>query len=59
MVGWHHQLNGLSLNISRRWRNTGKPDMPQSMGSQRVRQDLVTEQQQKVTGLHLNFVMEI
>ena len=33
--------------------------MPQSMGSQRVRQDLVTEQEQKVTGLHLNFGMEI
>ena len=59
MVGFHHQLNKLSLNISKRWRKTEKPDMPQSTGSQRVRQDLVTEQQQKVTGLHLNFVMEI
>ena len=30
---------------SKRWWGTGKPGMPQCMGSQRVRHDLVTEQQ--------------
>ena len=34
MVAWHHQVNG-------------RPGMLQSMGLQRVRQDLVTEQQQQ------------
>ena len=31
---------------SGRWCRTGKPGMPRSMGSQRVRHDLATEQQQ-------------
>ena len=35
-------------NSGRYWR-TGKPDVLPSMGSQRVRQDLVTEQQQIMT----------
>ena len=34
---------------SRRWWRTGKPGMLQSTGSQRVRHDLVTEQQQRGT----------
>ena len=46
MTGWHHQLKGHEwANSGRQWR-TGKPGVPQSMGSQRVRHDWVTEQQQ-------------
>ena len=40
-VGWHHQLDGLSLSKLRWW--TGKSAMLQSMGSQRVGHDWVTE----------------
>ena len=40
MVGWHHQLNGHWV-----WR-TGKPGILQLMGSQRVRLNWVTKQQQ-------------
>ena len=40
MVEWHHWLNGYEFE------QTGKPGVLQSMGSQRVRRDLVTEQQQ-------------
>ena len=36
MVGWHHWLSGQMVR-------EGKPGMLQSMGSQRVRHDLVTE----------------
>ena len=45
MVGWHHRLNGhefewaLGVGVL----GVGKLDMLQSMGSQRVRHDLVTE----------------
>ena len=42
---------------SGRWWGTGKPSMPQSMGSQRVRHNLATEQQQKresITGMWKN-----
>ena len=46
MVGWHHQLNGHeSEQTLGQWR-TGKAGMLLSMGSQRVRHDLATEQQQ-------------
>ena len=38
---------------SRRWWGTGKPSVLQSMGSQRVRHDLVTQQQQ---GIRNNFI---
>ena len=46
MVVWHHQFNGhwVWANSGKWWR-TGKPGMQQSMGLQRVRHDLVTEQQ--------------
>ena len=48
MVGWHHQLHGhefeQALGDSRR---TGKPAVLQSTESQRVKPDLVTEQQKK------------
>ena len=43
-VGWHHWTRVLA-NSRRMWR-TGKPDVLQSMGSQRVGHDLPTEQQQ-------------
>ena len=45
MVGWHHQLNGRefeqTLGDSE---GQGRSGMLQSMGSQRVRHDLVVEQ---------------
>ena len=45
VIGWHHWLNGHEFEqTSREWR-TGKPAVVQSMGSQRVRHDLVTEHQ--------------
>ena len=44
MVGWHHQLDGHQFEHGT-WLWTGKPGVLQSMGLQRVRHDLVTEQQ--------------
>ena len=47
MVGWHHRLNEHEFQQTQRdkwW--TEKPGVLQSMGSQRVGHDLVTEQQQ-------------
>ena len=48
MVGWHHwtQRTWVCAN-SGRWRWTEKPGVLQFMGSQGVRHDLVTEQQQQ------------
>ena len=46
MVGWHHQWTWVWAS-SGRWWWTGKPDMLQSTGSQRIRHDWETEQQQK------------
>ena len=44
MVGWHHQLDGHEFEESAgSWWWTGKPNMLQSMGLQRVRDDWVTE----------------
>ena len=46
MVGWHHQLNG---HESEKTLGDGEGQGSlQSMGSQRVRHDLVTEQQQNL-----------
>ena len=42
MVGWHHRLNRHEF---RSWWRTGKPDVLQSMGSQRVRHNWATEKQ--------------
>ena len=42
MVEWHHRLNEHELA-----QTPGKPDLLQSMGSQRVQHNLVTEQQNK------------
>ena len=44
MVGWHHWLSDKSLSKLWGWR-TREPGMLQSMDSQRVRHNLVTEQQ--------------
>ena len=55
MVGWHHRVNGGELerqeingdgDESRWWWKMGKPGMLQSMGWQRGKHDLATEQQQ-------------
>ena len=44
MVGWHHRLDEETHQVnSGSWWWTGKPGMLQSMGSQRVRHDWVTE----------------
>ena len=43
MVGWHHQLNGHEWVNSGSWWWTGKPGMLQSLGSQRVGHNWVTE----------------
>ena len=50
MARWHHQLNGHEFGKTpgEQWR-TEEPGVLQSMGSQRARQDLVTEQQQYYT----------
>ena len=47
MVGWHHWLSGWVWANSGRWWRTKKPVVLQSMGSQRVGHDWVTEQQQQ------------
>ena len=44
MVGWHHQLNGHELEQTL-GDSEGQGSLA-SMGSQRVRHDLVTKQQQ-------------
>ena len=43
MVGWHHQLDGHEFEQAP-GDGEGKPSVLQSMGSQRVGQDLATEQ---------------
>ena len=43
MVGWHHQLNALEFEQTRRQWRTGKPGILQLMGPQRVRHDLVCD----------------
>ena len=48
MVGWHHRLSGHEFEQTPGGR-TGKPGVLQSMGSQRVRHNLVTKQQQLST----------
>ena len=45
-MAWPTQWTWISANSGRQWR-TGKPGVLQSMRSQRVGQDLVTEQQQQ------------
>ena len=48
MAGWHHwMLWTWTWANSERWLGTGMPGMLQSMGSQRVRHDWATEQQQQ------------
>ena len=47
MVGQHHQLSGHEFEQTLRECRTEEPGVLQSMGSQRVRHNLVTEQQQQ------------
>ena len=48
MVGWHRQLNGHEFEQTLGdGEGQGKPCVLQTMGLQRVRRDLATEQQQK------------
>ena len=48
MIGWHHLLNGHELEQTwKQWR-MGKPGKLQTVGSQRVGNDLATEQQFQV-----------
>ena len=44
MVRWHHQLNGHESEQAPGEDRTGKPSVLHSMGSQRIRLDLATEQ---------------
>ena len=53
MVGWHHDSMAMSWNKLREIAKTGKPGVLQSMGSQRVGHDLVTEQEQIIKNLFL------
>ena len=43
MAGWHHRLDRWVWASSRSWWWTGTPGVLQSMGSQRVKDDWVTE----------------
>ena len=51
MVGWHYQLNGHEFEQTLGDSETEKPGMLQSMRSQRVGHDWVTEQQQNFHGV--------
>ena len=54
MVGWHHWLDGCEFEqASGGSEGTGKPVVPQSMGSQRVRHGWVTELNWTDQGLSL------
>ena len=46
IVGWYQQLKGHEFESTPRQQRMGKPGVLQSMGWQRVRHDLATEQQQ-------------
>ena len=51
MVGWYDQLNGHEFEQTLGDREgEGKPGVLQSMGSQRVRHDWMTEQHQRCLG---------
>ena len=43
MVGWHHRLGGHEFEQALGWWWTGRPGVLQSMGSQRVGHDWVTD----------------
>ena len=50
MVGWHQWQWKWVWGNSRRWWRTGSPGVLQSVGSQRVRHDLLSQQQQQCLG---------
>ena len=59
-VGWHHQLNGHEFEqILGDSKRTGKPGVLPFMGSQRVRPDLATEQQQLAESGKVSFFYSI
>ena len=47
MAGWHHQFNGHEFGQTPGDGERQRPGVLQSMGSQRVRHKLATEQQQQ------------
>jgi len=51
MVEWHHRLNRHESEQTLGDGRIGKPGVLQSMGSQRVRHDQVTKQQQERNSL--------
>ena len=53
MVGWHHWLNGHKFEQAPGDSEGQRPGVLQSMGSQRVWHDLVTDQQQQGYWLHI------
>ena len=56
VVGWHHHFNRHELGQTLGGgEGTGKPGVLQSMGSQRMGHNLVTEQQQQLCGISLLF----
>ena len=60
MVGWHHQLNGHQFEQTPRVGDgQGQLGVLQSMGSQRVRHNLVSEQQQKLSNTSIYNLIKI
>ena len=57
MVGWHHQLNRHEFEQAAE-DGEGQPGVLQSMGSQTVRQDWGTEQQNSLAGLMLKLKLQ-
>jgi len=57
MVGWHHRLHGHELEQTPR--DKEPLGMLQSMGSQRVRHELMTEQQQQLFMHILGFLLRV
>ena len=52
ITGWHHRFNGHEFDKLQEIVMDRKPGVLQSMRSQRVRWDLVTEQQQRCRNLY-------
>ena len=47
-AGWYHQCHGHELGQTPGERGAGRPGALQSIGSQKVRRDWATEQQQQI-----------
>ena len=60
MAGWHHRCSGHELGQTLgRWWGTGRPGVLQSTGSQRVRRNWVTEQQQQQVTFERAVITEV